>query len=64
MRGKLRNWIKEKLKIYKVWPLLSISSAHIAVYFRFIIMDNIIVGSDIPSNITNSEWVSFLGSYV
>lgn len=27
-------------------------------------MDKLIVGNDLPSNISNSEWVSFLGSYV
>ena len=29
-----------------------------------VVVDWLIVGNDIPSNITNSEWVSFLGSYI
>ena len=29
-----------------------------------VIIDWLIIGSDIPSNISNSEWVNFLGSYI
>lgn len=52
MKGKLRNW-----------SILSAVSVFVVIAFP-VIMDKLIVGSDIPSNITNSEWVSFLGSYV
>lgn len=63
MMGKLRNWIKIKLEIYKGWLLWSVISVSIIIGFP-IFMDKFIVGSDVSSNITNSEWVSFLGSYV
>lgn len=47
-------------KRYKSWFFISI---FIIVGFPFV-MDKLIVGNDLPSNISNSEWVSFLGSYV
>ena len=29
-----------------------------------VIMDKYIIGNNVPSNIDNSDWVSFLGSYI
>jgi hypothetical protein len=60
---KIRNWIETKLELYKGWLLWSVISVFIIVGFPFF-MDKFIIGSDVSSNITNSEWVSFLGSYV
>lgn len=43
--------------------LLSIIIGGVIVLFP-IIMDKFIIGSNISSNISNSEWVGFLGSYI
>ena len=44
-----------------IW--LVIIAILLVIIFPFI-MDYFIIGNEVPSNISNSEWVSFLGSYV
>ncbi|MGP6145901.1 hypothetical protein [Jeotgalibaca sp. A122] len=63
MKDNLKCRIGKILERYKIWLGWSFISILIIVGFPFI-MDKLIVGNDVPSNISNSEWVSFLGSYV
>lgn len=49
-----------KKKTMVIWGIL----LAILIVAVPVIIDWLIIGSDIPSNISNSEWVNFLGSYI
>lgn len=46
----------------KVWWILGISV--IAVFLLPLAIDWFIIGNSFPSNISNSDWVSFFGGYI
>lgn len=46
----------------KIWILVAFIG--IAIIFFPMIMDKLIIGNSISSNVSNSEWVGFLGSYM
>ena len=48
----------------KKYPVLLILSTIILIVLIPIGIDHLIIGNDIHSNISNSDWVSFLGSYI
>ena len=48
----------------KKYPVLLIVSTIVLVVLIPIGIDHLIIGNDIYSNISNSDWVSFLGSYI
>ena len=48
----------------KKYPVLLIVSTVILIVLIPIGIDHLIIGNDIYSNISNSDWVSFLGSYI
>ena len=48
----------------KKYPFLLILSIIVLIVLIPIGLDHLIIGNDIYSNISNSDWVSFLGSYI
>lgn len=44
--------------------IASILLSLIAIFLLPFIIDRFVIGNNVPSNISNSDWVGFLGSYI